>query len=157
MCEGWSCSPSRWLYVKGWSQSYNIRDAAAVVATRQRSHGMAFQPTHLPAQSWAGLGCQSSSTAGPKCCCTTHHCDQEVRVGSPVSFRIKILLLIFTVLNGLSPKYTPELLAWYLPSWSLRPSNGAQLITPKSHFETKGDRAFSVKAPRLQTEDTPNP
>ena len=69
----------------------------------------------------------------------------------PVSFRIdfKILLLVFKALNGQAPAYILEMLTPYEPDRSLRSSDRALLMVPKSRLVTKGDRAFAVRAPKL--------
>ena len=70
----------------------------------------------------------------------------------PVSFRInfKILLLTFKALNGLAPSYLSEMVKPYEPSRTLR-SSGRGLLKEhdKATLVTRGDRAFSVKAPKL--------
>lgn len=69
----------------------------------------------------------------------------------PVKFRVdfKILLLTFKALHGLAPSYLTDLLKPYVPDRNLRSSDSALLVVPKSRLITKGDRAFSIKAPRL--------
>ncbi len=69
----------------------------------------------------------------------------------PVEFRIefKVLLMVFKALHGFSPKYIAELLIPYQNSRNLRSSNQMILHVPKTRLKSKGDRAFSVAAPRL--------
>ena len=70
----------------------------------------------------------------------------------PVSFRIdfKILLLTFKALNGLAPSYLCDMVKPYVPTRTLR-SAGRGLLkeTDKVTLVSRGDRAFSVKAPKL--------
>lgn len=69
----------------------------------------------------------------------------------PVCFRIefKIVLIVFKILNGLSPSYLSELLHVHTPIKALRSSNQMLLDVPGSRLKTRGDRAFSVAAPNL--------
>lgn len=75
----------------------------------------------------------------------------------PVKYRtdFKILLFVFKALNGLVPLYITDLLTPLITSRplevtrSLRSASQHLLSVPRSHFKTKGDRAFSVAAPRL--------
>ena len=69
----------------------------------------------------------------------------------PVSFRIdfKILLFVFKALHGLAPVYITELLKPHAPSRSLRSANQSLLVVPKTRLKSRGDRAFSVAAPKL--------
>ncbi len=69
----------------------------------------------------------------------------------PVRYRVnfKILLLVFKSLNGLAPAYQSDLLIEHRPLLSLRLSNQRLLCIPKSKLKCRGDRAFSVAAPRL--------
>ena len=69
----------------------------------------------------------------------------------PVCFRIdfKILLITFKALHDLAPAYISELLVPYVPSRSLRSSSSRLLFLPVSRLITKGDRAFSIRAPKL--------
>lgn len=73
----------------------------------------------------------------------------------PVRFRIdfKILLLAFKCLHGLAPQYLCDLIVPYTPARSLRSADQAKLDPPKVKTKkTRGDRAFSVVAPRLWNE-----
>ena len=72
----------------------------------------------------------------------------------PVCFRIdfKILLITFKALHDLAPAYISELLVPYVPSRSLRSSGSRLLFLPVSRLITKGDRAFSIRAPKLWNE-----
>ena len=69
----------------------------------------------------------------------------------PVQYRIhfKILLFVFKSLNGLAPSYVSDLLKSYAPSRSLRSADQLLLAVPKTRLKTRGDRAFSVLAPKL--------
>ncbi len=69
----------------------------------------------------------------------------------PVHFRIqfKILLFVFKALNGQAPSYLTDHLTPLSSSRSLRSSDRAFLAVPRSRLKTKGDRAFSIAAPRL--------
>ena len=60
----------------------------------------------------------------------------------------KILVLVFKVLNGLSPLYLSELLSPFVPNRNLR-SKKKLLMVPKCNPETYGYRAFSHRAPTL--------
>ncbi len=62
---------------------------------------------------------------------------------------LKIWLLVYKSLNGLSPTYLCELLTEYQPIRSLRSSNQDLLFIPKSRLKCRGDRAFCIAAPRL--------
>ena len=72
---------------------------------------------------------------------------------TPVRFQIdfQIVSLTFKDLNCLAPKYITDILTWYMHSWPLRSLDGALLVTPRSHFVTNGDRAFSIRASTLGT------
>ncbi len=62
---------------------------------------------------------------------------------------LKILLLVYKSRNSLAPTYLCELLIEYQPIRSLRSSNQDLLSTPKSRLKCRGDRTFSIAAPRL--------
>ncbi len=68
----------------------------------------------------------------------------------PVHFRIdfKVLLLVFKCLNGLAPEYLSDLLSIHNPVRSLRSSNQRQLNVPWARLKLRGDRAFSIAAPK---------
>ena len=72
----------------------------------------------------------------------------------PVCLRIdfKILLITFKALHDLAPAYISELLVPYVASRSLRSSGSRLLVLPVSRLITKGDRAFSIRAPKLWNE-----
>ncbi len=72
----------------------------------------------------------------------------------PVHFRVhfKILLFVFKSLNGMAPSYLSELLHPYAPARSLRSADLLLLEVPRSKRKLRGDRAFSVAAPRLWNE-----
>ena len=71
----------------------------------------------------------------------------------PVRFRIqfKILLTAYKALHGLAPDYISDLINWTSPSsiYSLRSDTLSLLHVPRSRLKGKGDRAFSVAAPKL--------
>ncbi len=69
----------------------------------------------------------------------------------PLEFRIefKILLMVYKALHGFYTKCIAELLIPYQNSRNLRSSNQMILHVPKTRLKSKGDRAFSVAAPRL--------
>ncbi len=69
----------------------------------------------------------------------------------PVRFRIefKLLLIVFKILHGLAPAYLSELLHVHTPVRALRSSNQVLLDVPRARLKNKGDRAFSVVAPKL--------
>ncbi len=64
----------------------------------------------------------------------------------PVRFQIefKLLWFVFKSLNGLAPPYLAD-----KPTRSLRSSDQLLLTVPRSRLKLRGDRAFSVVAPRL--------
>lgn len=68
----------------------------------------------------------------------------------PVEYRVKfkVLLYVFKGLYGQAPQYITDLLHRKC-SRSLRSSNKLMLTVPRSRLKLKGDRAFSVAAPRL--------
>lgn len=69
----------------------------------------------------------------------------------PVKYRInfKVLLFVFKALHGLAPGYISDLLSLHLPTRSLRSSSQVVLSVPRSQLKSRGDRAFSIAAPRL--------
>lgn len=69
----------------------------------------------------------------------------------PVKFRIdfKILLFVFKALHGQAPLYISELLSTYSAARPLRSTTQLLLAIPKTRLKTRGDRAFSVIAPKL--------
>ncbi len=68
-----------------------------------------------------------------------------------VHFRVhfKILLFVFKSLNGLAPPYLSELLHPYAPARCLRSADQLLLEVPRSKRKLRGDKAFSVAAPKL--------
>ncbi|XP_043935110.1 uncharacterized protein LOC122808205 [Protopterus annectens] len=66
--------------------------------------------------------------------------------------RFKVLLLVFKALNGLTPTYLSEILLPYVPARALRSEDLSLLVVPKSRLKMRGDRAFSVAAPKLWNE-----
>ncbi len=69
----------------------------------------------------------------------------------PFHFRVqfKILLFVFKALKNQAPSYLKDLLILLSSTRHLRSTNRALLSVPRSRLKTKGDRAFSVNAPRL--------
>lgn len=69
----------------------------------------------------------------------------------PVKQRVdfKVLTYVFKALHGMAPIYISELLSCYSPQRSLRSSSLLLLNIPNSRLKTKGDRSFSVYAPKL--------
>ncbi|XP_036068103.1 uncharacterized protein LOC118598825 [Oryzias melastigma] len=69
----------------------------------------------------------------------------------PVHFRVhfKILLFVFKSLSGLAPPYLDELLSPYTPARCLRSADQLLLEVPRSKRKCRGERAFSVCAPKL--------
>ena len=69
----------------------------------------------------------------------------------PVYYRIvfKILLLVYKLINGMSPGYLSDLLQFRKSSKSLRSVSDELLTPPRTATKTYGDRAFSVFAPRF--------
>ncbi len=69
----------------------------------------------------------------------------------PIRYRIdfKVLLLVFKALNGLTPVYLSDLLSAHNPGRSLRSSNQRLLKVPRDKLKSRGDRAFTVAAPKL--------
>ena len=60
-----------------------------------------------------------------------------------------MLLLTFKALHDLSPSYVTEMLVAYCPNQPLQSVGKGLLAIPKSRLATKGDRSFSVLAPKL--------
>ncbi len=69
----------------------------------------------------------------------------------PVRFRIeyKLLVFVFKSLNGLAPTYLDALVKHHTSARSLRSSDQQLLTIPRARLKLKGDRAFSVAAPKL--------
>lgn len=69
----------------------------------------------------------------------------------PVCFRIKfkILLFVFKSLHGQAPAYIDDLLKTHTPLRSLRSADQLFLSVPRTRLKNRGDRAFSIVAPRL--------
>ena len=61
-------------------------------------------------------------------------------------------LLAVKCLHGLAPQYVPDLLQPYAPSRSVRSADRLLLVVPKTKRKLRGDRAFSVTAPKLWDE-----
>ncbi len=57
--------------------------------------------------------------------------------------------IVFKSLNGLAPPYLADLLKRHTPTRSLRSSDQLLLTVPRSRLKLRGNRAFSVVAPRL--------
>ncbi len=58
----------------------------------------------------------------------------------------KILLLTFKCLHGLADNYLSDLIVKKKPSLMLRSDNQLELVVPRTHLVTYGDRAFSAAA-----------
>ncbi len=58
-------------------------------------------------------------------------------------------MFVFKSLNGLSPAYLDALVKHHTSVRSLRSSDQQLLTVPRSILKLKGDRAFSVAAPKL--------
>ena len=56
------------------------------------------------------------------------------------------LLTTHRALNGKAPKYITDLLTPYIPARNLRSEGEANLVVPKTHTKTFGERAFSFAA-----------
>ena len=69
----------------------------------------------------------------------------------PVHYRIeyKISLMVFKAMHNMSPNYIVDLLGSYKSGRTLRSTNQLLLTVPYSKKKSKGDRAFSVVAPKL--------
>lgn len=69
----------------------------------------------------------------------------------PIKFRadLKILLFVYKALHKLSLDYICDLIQPYTASRSLRSCNQLLLSVPHSRCKSKGDRAFSLVAPKL--------
>ena len=69
----------------------------------------------------------------------------------PVSYRVKFksLMFVYKALNGLAPDYIKELLDTNPSARSLRSSERGDLKVPITQKAKRGDRAFSVAAPKL--------
>ena len=69
----------------------------------------------------------------------------------PVKYRVefKVLLFVFKALHNLAPSYISDLLHLRSTPRVLRSSNQLCLDVPRSRLKFKGDRAFSVAAPKL--------
>ncbi len=61
---------------------------------------------------------------------------------------LKILLLTFKCLHGLAPNYLGDLIV-IKPSLGLCSDNQFELVVPRTHLVTYGDRAFSAAAANL--------
>ncbi len=69
----------------------------------------------------------------------------------PIKLRVdfKIILFAYKALHNSAPDYICDLIKPYTASRSLRSSDQLLLSVPRSRCKTKGDRAFSVVAPKL--------
>ncbi len=67
----------------------------------------------------------------------------------PVTFRIdfKVLLLVYTSINGLGPKYISDMLTEFKP---LRPVGSSQLEIPRVHTK-KGSLLLAIMPPAVGT------
>ena len=60
-----------------------------------------------------------------------------------------ILKFFFLFLNVFAPQHLSDLFQLYAPSHSLRSADQLLLVAPKTKRKLRGDRAFSVTAPKL--------
>ena len=69
----------------------------------------------------------------------------------PVIHRIdfKVLLLTYKTLSGMAPAYMSDMLHPYVPTRTLRSSSSNLLQMPSARTITYGERAFSIRAPKL--------
>ena len=67
----------------------------------------------------------------------------------PVEHRVTFTFFVFKALNGLAPSYISDLLIPHSAPRSLRSASQNLLCIPYTRQKTKGDRAFSVAAPKL--------
>ena len=69
----------------------------------------------------------------------------------PIESRIdfKVLLFVYKARNNLAPPYLSSLLSSSTSGRSLRSSTRNELIIPRSHKCSMGDRAFSIYGPKL--------
>ncbi len=69
----------------------------------------------------------------------------------PIKLRVdfEVLLFAYKALHNSAPDYICDLIKPYTASRSLRSSDQLLLSVPRSRCKTKGDRAFSVMAPKL--------
>uniref|UniRef100_A0A3B3C1K9 Reverse transcriptase domain-containing protein n=1 Tax=Oryzias melastigma TaxID=30732 RepID=A0A3B3C1K9_ORYME len=69
----------------------------------------------------------------------------------PVQYLIFIKILVFTFksLAGTAPPYLSSLVLKYSPTKSLRSADQCTLLVPRTKRKFRGDRAFSVLAPKL--------
>ena len=69
----------------------------------------------------------------------------------PVRWRVqyKLLVLVFSALHELAPKYIQDLVTPYSPNRNLRSADQCLLVVPRYNLEGCGRRAFSVSGPAL--------
>ena len=67
-------------------------------------------------------------------------------------YSIYLSIYLSVCLNGLAPIYLTELLKPYVPTRTLRSSEQLLLAVPKTKLKLRGNRAFSVAAPKLWNE-----
>ena len=69
----------------------------------------------------------------------------------PVYYRIifKVLLLTYKTLSGMAPAYMSDIVRPYVPVRTLRSSHSNLLQMPGARTVTYGERAFSIRAPKL--------
>ncbi len=60
-----------------------------------------------------------------------------------------MLLYVFKAVHGLSPDYVTDLISVCQSSRYLCSNDKLLLMVPRSHLKCRGDRVFSVAAPRL--------
>lgn len=89
---------------------------------------------------WCILGIWRKDKTGP-CLCNTH----SLVLMYGVDFRIP--LITFKACRGLAPSYIKDVPALYEPSCSLHSSLNTLLHANTALFVSKGDQAFSVRAP----------
>ena len=69
----------------------------------------------------------------------------------PVRWRVqyKLLVLVFSALHELAPKYIQDLVTPYSPNRNLRSADQYLLVVPRYNLEGYRRRAFSVSGPAL--------
>ncbi|ESO93324.1 hypothetical protein LOTGIDRAFT_79942, partial [Lottia gigantea] len=60
-----------------------------------------------------------------------------------------LLLMVYTCLNNLTPKYLSDLLTLDINLYCTRSSTGLNLHIPTTKYKTFADRSFSVAGPQL--------
>ena len=67
----------------------------------------------------------------------------------PWPVQYKLLVLVFSALHELAPKYIQDLLTPYSPNRNLRSADQCLLVVPRYNLGGYGRRAFSVSGPAL--------